>query len=263
MNEYFDYLEKLLPIGRKAAVTLMKYHLKDVAVQHKSDASPVTEADHASNAILLEGMAEAFPDISIISEEDDELADPSKRFWLVDPLDGTRSFLRGEEEFVISIGLIEHGKPTFGLIISPPLQTAYWGGVGMPSHKQVEGEEPEPIFCREAADTRTALLSHYHYEGRSDPRKDALIEKYNIRNYCTMSSALKFCYLAEGKADIIPRFGPTMEWDTAAGQAIVEAAGGSMITHEGTPFLYGKAGYRNGGFIVMGKPKQPLAGARA
>lgn len=250
--DYHHMLGQLLPIGWKAADCLMKYHQKDIAVQHKLDASPVSEADHASHAILTQEMGIAFPDIPVISEEDDIFASPTQRYWLVDPLDGTKSFLRGEDEFVISIGLIENDQAVFGLIISPTLNAAYWGGVASPPHKQIRGEAPQSIACRKPAETRTALLSHYHHQGQSDPKKTAFIERYNIGNYCTMSSALKFCYLAEGKADIIPRFGPTMEWDTAAGQAIVEAAGGSMKRIDGLVFRYGKPGYKNGGFVVMG-----------
>lgn len=246
---YNELLSELLPIGWEAAEMLMKFHGKNIAVQHKKDDSPVSEADHAAHLILRDGLERITPQITIISEEDDCHASPAESFWLVDPLDGTKSFLRNENEFVVSVGLIENARPVFGLIIVPTQQCAYWGGVGLAALKQAKGHAVQPIACREIGASPRALVSHFHRAGKTE----TYLQTHGITDYQRMSSALKFCVLAEGGADVIPRFGPTMEWDTAAGQAIVEAAGGSMQTLNGEPFTYGKAEYRNGGFIAQGR----------
>lgn len=210
----------------------------------KSDCTPVTEADERAEAVILARLAEAFPDIPVVAEEavaagkvPDVLG---RRFFLVDPLDGTREFISRRDEFTVNIALIEAGVPVAGIVYAPALKLAYWGADGFAEKFDVSDDftvvNRRPICCRAKGERLTAVISRSH----GDPETDAFLDRIGIIDHTTVGSSLKFCLLAEGLADVYPRFGRTMEWDTAAGDAVLRAAGGRVTRADGSPFLYGK-----------------------
>ncbi len=242
-------------IAQAAGEVILGYHQTDVAVARKADASPVTAADHAANHLIVRELQELAPEIPIISEEGEThvLPENPERFWLVDPLDGTKSFLRGEAEFTVNIGLVtRHGNgyyPSMGVIYLPVTRQLYAGSEAGDAWRQDHDGPRRPIYTRPAPPAgMTAVVSLSH----RDRKTDAFLAELSISERVAAASSLKFCRVAEGAADIYPRFGPTMEWDTAAGHAIVLAAGGRVETPQGDPFTYGRPDFRNGPFVVWG-----------
>ncbi|MEQ1704511.1 MAG: 3'(2'),5'-bisphosphate nucleotidase CysQ [Rickettsiales bacterium] len=250
-TDYNKYLVSACEIAREAGHIIMVYFSDGYTSNKKSDNSPVTEADIAANKYIIEKLTAIAPHIPIIAEEDEILGSSEhKRFFLVDPLDGTRSFVRGEPEFTVNIALIENNLPVFGVIYCPPQDILYFGMVGDNAYKQIGGNTPEIIKTRKFPDDGLTVV-----RSRSHPSKatNAYLETLNIKEVISGSSSVKFCMVAEGSADIYPRFGRTMEWDTAAGHAILNAAGGRVETADGKPFLYGKEGFENPAFIGFGR----------
>jgi len=249
-NELF--LSKLCRIAKKAGDAIMLHYGQPVDVERKADKSPVTKADLAAHDVIVAELGQLTPDIPIISEEhhDHVLPDRVQQFWLVDPLDGTKSFIRGTGEFTVNIGLIENGVPVLGVIYIPVECMMYWGATGMGAWKQKDHEKAHAIATRAVpADGVAAVVSLSHL----DPQTEQYLGPLNISSRISASSSLKFCRVAEGQADLYPRFGPTMEWDTAAGHAIAVAAGGRVECPDGSAFCYGKEGLRNGPFVVFGR----------
>lgn len=226
----------------------MEVYHQGVESQEKNDGSPVTEADRRAEAIILAGLADLAAEIAVISEENAEshsIRAPT-RFFLVDPLDGTREFIRmdGKGAFTVNIALIEHGVPVAGVIYAPALDELYWGGRGHGAYfndAQISTRTPDPSKL-------VALASRSH----RDEQTNQWLADNGISETVSIGSSLKFCLVARGEADIYPRFGPTMEWDTAAGHAILCAAGGKVENPDGSEFIYGKPGYKNGAFIAKG-----------
>jgi 3'(2'), 5'-bisphosphate nucleotidase len=225
------------------------------SMDRKSDNSPVTEADHRAEAAILKRLAEAFPGVPVISEEDAATyGAPSAIgpvFFLVDPLDGTKAFVRGDEHFTVNIGLIEDGLPVAGAVAAP-VQGRVWFTTGHGAERRPFGRgAAEPVHVRPwPKNEAVALVSH-----TMKPEALAALEaQYGFHHTLPMDSSIKLCMIAEGTADIYPRHGPTMEWDIAAGHAVLAAAGGSLAQPDGAPFLYGKAdqGFRNGWFVARG-----------
>ncbi len=248
-------IEKVIDFVRAASRIIMRHYgeKKTLGIAHKHDASPVTEADLAANRYIVARLAELTPDIPIVSEEGAQKESHRKavRFWLVDPLDGTKSFIRKTGQFTVNIGLIENGTPVLGVVSMPVRDELYYTGADGRAYCSVGKENPRPVRCRPMpAKGVRVVASHSH----RTPETDAFIATLpGVEKLVAAASSLKFCLLAAGEADIYPRFGPTMEWDTAAGHAILLAAGGHMETPEGQPFRYGKPGYRNGNFVAYGK----------
>jgi 3'(2'), 5'-bisphosphate nucleotidase len=249
-----DIGAELAEICEAAAALILPLWRSGLAVTHKADESPVTEADRAGEILILKALAERFPDIPVISEEDSsEFGTPDAigpRFFLVDPLDGTKAFVRGDPHFTVNIGLIENGRPVAGAVSAPPSGETWWtqGGVAM---KRLAGVAPHPVRVRPWPQGEAiALISHT----MKAEIADKLAEQYGFHLRQPMDSSIKLCRIAEGAADIYPRHGPTMEWDTAAGHAVLETAGGRFTTPEGQAFVYGKAqeGFRNGWFVARG-----------
>ncbi len=250
-NNYNEYLAASCEIARGAGHIIMGYFANGYTKNKKSDDSPVTEADIAANNYIIEKLSVLVPNIPIIAEEDEVLGSSEhKRFFLVDPLDGTRSFVRGEPEFTVNIGLIENNKPVFGVIYCPPQDILYFGLVGGNAYKQTGSTSPQIIKTRPAPKGGLTVV-----RSRSHPSKatNTYLETLHIKELVSGSSSVKFCMVAEGSADIYPRFGRTMEWDTAAGHAILVAAGGKVEKIDGNAFLYGKQGFENPEFIAYGK----------
>lgn len=249
-----DIGAELADICEAAAAIILPLWRSGLAVTHKADESPVTEADRAGETLILKALAARFPDIPVISEEDaSEFGTPDAigpRFFLVDPLDGTKAFVRGDPHFTVNIGLIEHGRPVAGAVSAPPSGETWWteGGAAL---KRLKGVTAHPVRVRPWPEgAAIALISHT----MKPETADKLADEYGFHLREPMDSSIKLCRIAEGAADIYPRHGPTMEWDTAAGHAVLEAAGGRLTTPEGQPFIYGKAqdSFRNGWFVARG-----------
>jgi 3'(2'), 5'-bisphosphate nucleotidase len=212
-------------------------------VDRKEDASPVTEADRAADRLIVASLKILTPELPIVSEEGEKPdVAGARHFWLVDPLDGTKSFIRGTGYFTVNIGLIENGVPVLGVVYDPVNDRMYRGSE--------EGAfcNDKPIRARPMRTPPTAFISHSHINHATQD----YLEARGVTERIPCASSIKFCFLAEGKADLYPRFGPTMEWDTAAGHAVLLAAGGKVVTPEGAPFTYGRAGFLNGSFIASG-----------
>lgn len=249
-----DIGAELADICEAAADLILPLWRTGLAVDHKSDESPVTEADRRGEALILKALAERFPDIPVISEEDaSEFGTPDAigpRFFLVDPLDGTKAFVRGDPHFTVNIGLIENGRPVAGAVTAPPSGET-WFTTAAGAVKRLKGAASAPVRVRPwPTGAAIALISHT----MKVETADKLAAEYGFDLREPMDSSIKLCRIAEGSADIYPRHGPTMEWDTAAGHAVLEAAGGRFTTPEGQPFLYAKAseGFRNGWFVARG-----------
>lgn len=248
----------LLEVARQAAVAageaIMRVYAQDFDVRQKADKTPVTEADLAAERIIIERLEAAFPEIPVFAEELVEaegLPPAAARFWAVDPLDGTREFVAKNGEFAVSIGLIEDGRPVLGVLHGPAVGLTYAAHGPGTATRQRRGGPIEPIEARSAAaDGLVVVHSRSHENSR---RLGEFLQNYPVKARRSCGSALKFGLLAAGEADLYPRFGTTMEWDTAAGQAILEAAGGRVETFAGEPLRYGKPGLKNDGFIAWGR----------
>ncbi len=237
-----------------AGVEIMRLYEAGVSVEQKADETPVTEADHAAEAAILPGLARLTPDIPIISEEAVTAAGaPSvagNRFWLVDPLDGTREFLAHNGEFTVNIALVEDGRPVLGVVHVPAIQATFMSagpGTGLADTKEGGlsslGVRPPP------AEGLTVCVSRSH---ANKPALADLLAGMNVADTLTAGSSLKFCLIATGQADLYPRLGPTMAWDTAAGHAVLAAAGGHVRTLEGDELTYDPARLLNPNFLATG-----------
>lgn len=256
-------LETLERSAIAAGRAIMEVYDAGPAVSYKADTSPVTDADQRAERIILADLAAAFPGIPVIAEEAVAAGNvpdiTGGRFFLVDPLDGTKEFVERDMHFTVNIGLIEKGAPVAGVVYAPALGVIYAGGGGEARKATVdEGRVAgcwRLIGCRNSPDRPVAVASRKHNSAETL----AYLTERGITDYETMGSSLKFCLLAEGIADIYPRFSRTMEWDTAAGDAILRAAGGETLTMEGKPLGYGKrnqpndSDFANPWFISRGK----------
>jgi 3'(2'), 5'-bisphosphate nucleotidase len=243
--------DAILAIAREAGLLIESIRARGTAVREKSDASPVTEADEAANDFIVARLAALTPDIPIIAEESVAagiVPEVGERFWLVDPLDGTREFIAGRDEYTVNIALIEARVPTLGVIDLPAKGETYLGIVGDGAWRIVDGKR-EAIAARTVPSVDPiAVASRSH----GDAKTDTWLSEAGVGECVRAGSSAKFCVLACGKADLYPRFGRTMEWDIAAGHAILAAAGGSVQTLDGAPFLYAKPGFENPAFIARG-----------
>jgi 3'(2'), 5'-bisphosphate nucleotidase len=250
----------LADITEEAARLILPLWRSGIAVDAKADKSPVTEADRRAETLILMRLARWYPDIPVISEEDaSEFGTPdaiAAQFFLVDPLDGTKAFVRGDSNFTVNIGLIQGGRAIAGAVTAPPSGETWFTGA-LPggergAFKRRMGERHTAAVGVRAwpHGEALALISHT----MKPETIQALAAEYGFARTDPMDSSIKLCRIAEGAADLYPRHGPTMEWDTAAGQAVLEAAGGRLTTPDGEPFVYGKAtdGFRNGHFVARG-----------
>jgi 3'(2'), 5'-bisphosphate nucleotidase len=250
--------DQMLDTARRAAFAageaIMAVYAQDFDVRQKLDKTPVTEADLAAERVIVEILQTAFPDIPIVSEElvDAEGLPPAaSRFWVVDPLDGTREFVAKNGEFSVCIGLVEDGRPVLGVLHGPAVGLTYAANGPGTATRQRRGGAIEPIRARTASpDGFVVVHSRSHENSR---RVGEFLQNFSVLERRKCGSALKFGLIAAGEVDLYPRFGTTMEWDTAAGQAILEAAGGRVETMSGEPLTYGKPGLKNDGFIAWGR----------
>lgn len=239
------------------------YSQPDGKIVFKDDRSPLTEADLVSNQIIVDGLARLTPDIPVLSEESAAIAYEQRagwqRFWLVDPLDGTKEFIKRNGEFTVNIALIEHGKPVLGVVHAPALNVCYSGAIDAGAFVERAQGGPEPIHVgvRDADHAIKVVASRSH----RDARTTALLDRLGAYECISMGSSLKFCLVAEGSAHFYPRLGPTMEWDTAAAHAIVNAAGGRVCDLSGADLHYNKADLHNPEFFVMNSADRALLDA--
>jgi 3'(2'), 5'-bisphosphate nucleotidase len=253
----------LIAAAARAGAAIMQHFRESPAVEIKDDRSPVTRADHDSEAIILEALARLAPEVRVVSEEScgDAAAPLPDRFFLVDPLDGTKEFIQQRSDFTVNIALIDQRRPCFGLVYAPArdllaITVAAGEAIAAELSPNKSGAElarlkQRKLQARKPKHGLTALVSASHL----DPETEAFLAKLNIVQRSGVGSSVKFLAIAEGEADVYPRFAPTMEWDTAAGQAILEAAGGAVVEPDGTPLRYGKVerGLRNPSFIAWGR----------
>jgi 3'(2'), 5'-bisphosphate nucleotidase len=250
---------QLAAIAHAAGKSIMDIYQTDFAVFQKSDLSPVTSADQLAEHLILTQLSQYWPQIPVIAEEKTsrgEVPEIASRFFLVDPLDGTREFLARNGEFTVNIALIESGVPMLGVVYAPALSRMYCGDAGTGAFKtalavdeMIANATWEAIrVAPHGTSGPVAIASRSH----RDEKTEAYITKANARKIMNVGSSLKFCVIAEGNADIYPRFGRTMEWDTAAGQAVLEAAGGHVRDENGVRLVYGKSarGYDNPAFFA-------------
>lgn len=255
-----DLLAVLRMIAERAGKVILGYYAEaeEIEVREKSDASPVTEADEAAEDCILELLRKLTPDVPIVSEEAASAGDipdvSGGRFWLVDPLDGTKEFINRNGEFTVNVALIEHGQPVAGVVHAPALAMTWAGmrdddGPARATYSQTD-QPPMDVRVRAIPDAgATVIASRRH--GDAD-LLDRFLAEHKVGEQVSAGSSVKFCLVATGKADLYPRFGRTMEWDTAAGHAVLLAAGGSVSTVEGVPLGYGKPGFENPFFIARG-----------
>lgn len=248
-------LDNICTIARQAGAAIMAIYAGEFNVELKGDESPLTCADRAAHEVITAGLQQAYPEIPVLSEEG--MATPYRercswqRFWLVDPLDGTKEFIKRNGEFTVNIALIEGGRTVAGVVYVPAQGKTYYGGLGIGCWLQDDSGAAKPIRVREAdhAAGLTVVMSRSH----PSPELAAYLRDITVAEALPVGSSLKLCVVAEGKADLYPRLGPTMEWDTAAGQAVVEAAGGTVTQVDGSPLLYNKENLLNPFFIVTGR----------
>ncbi|WP_150304593.1 3'(2'),5'-bisphosphate nucleotidase CysQ [Pseudomonas saliphila] len=248
--------DALCQLTRRAGDRTLEWWRQNPEVTDKSDDSPVTAADLAAHHLIVAGLHALTPDIPVLSEEDADapLADRLNwaRFWLVDPLDGTKEFIAGTDEFTVNIALIENGQVVLGVVGVPARNTLYWGGQGLGAWRQQGNEAAEPIQCRAAATPLVVVASRRH----TSPAQEAMLSRIRTLQQIeqvSVGSSLKFCLVAEGQADLYPRLAPTSQWDTAAAQAVVEGAGGRVIGLDGERFAYPtRESWLNGHFVAMG-----------
>ena len=247
-------LELAAGLALRAADVILNIRRRGFAVSRKADQSVVTEADQAAEALIVSGLLAAAPEIPVVAEEavaGGAAFTATNCFWLVDPLDGTREFAGGGDDFTVNIGLVRHGRIRLGVVGVPATRELFGGIVGVGAWKRRDGTET-PIHTRTVPREGLTVLASRHHGDTA--RLDAFLAGRVVAKTVTYGSSLKFCRLAEGIADLYPRFGRTMEWDTAAPQAVLEAAGGTVRTVENTPLLYGKPGWENPHFICTGTP---------
>lgn len=253
--------EKIEEVFRRAALIggaeiMAIYDRGDVAVDIKADDSPVTEADRAADIAISDILRAELPDITLVTEEQAESHRASANtFLIVDPLDGTREFIQRRGDFTVNIALVENGVPIRGVVYAPAKGRLFYTRSDAVTVEETHPFDPDRVGeCKVIKVRQPTNEGLYVVASKShrDPATDAYISKYQTADLKSAGSSLKFCLVAAGEADIYPRLGPTMEWDTAAGDAVLRGAGGAMVdfeTHE--PFTYGKAGYRNGFFIAF------------
>lgn len=240
-----ELLPHIVELARRAGDAILPFWRADVAVTTKSDASPVTAADLAAHQVIAEGLQALAPDIPVLSEEDCEIPLAERqswqRWWLVDPLDGTKEFIAGTEEFTVNIALIEQGRVVFGVVAMPVNGRCYYGGKALGAWRAEADGSVQPIQVRlapPAGESFTVVASRRHSSPQQERLLAGLGEALGTLELANIGSSLKFCLLAEGAADCYPRLAPTSQWDTAAAQGVLEGAGGEVLGLDGETFVY-------------------------
>ena len=256
MSDYDRLIDDLAIAAREAGEAILEVVRRGFEVESKRDASPVTEADRAAELIILAALARAAPGVPVIAEEEvaaGRIPAHDETYFLVDPLDGTKEFVRGGDDYTVNIGLIEGGTPKLGVVFAPATGRLHGGCLGSGAWLD-EGRGRLAISTRERGEAPTAVASKSHLNQATIDYLEAAVGKCD---YVSVGSSLKFCIVAEGQADIYPRAAPTSEWDTAAGHAVLLAAGGLVDGPDGEPLRYGKRAFLNRAFVATSGWKPP------
>ena len=253
---------ELHAVAEEAGAAILSVYERDFAVERKADDSPLTEADLASNRVILARLKALTPVVPVLSEESSQVPYEQRRawprFWLVDPLDGTKEFVKRNGEFTVNVALIDHGRPALGVVYAPVLRVGYSGVVGDGALRWQDGTDATPIHCTPPGERLRVAASRSHANAATEAYLDRLREHWDVE-VVSKGSSLKICMVAEGAAHVYPRTGPTMEWDTAAADAVVTAAGGVLLdASDGAPLTYNKADLRNPHFVVAWSDEVPL-----
>lgn len=249
-------MQKLIEISKKAGEAIMEIYNRDFHIEYKDDKSPLTEADLKSNEIIIAALEELYPEIPLLSEEGKKMNYNDRKkwemFWLIDPIDGTKEFIKRNGEFTVNIALIKNNEPVIGVIYAPALDVVYYASKGEWARKIDEnGNDTEISVKKPTKDLLKVVASRSHRGEIMEKYIEELEKEYDKIEYVPSGSSLKLCLVAEGKAHIYPRLAPTMEWDTGAGQAIAEEAGAEVIRYEdGKRVEYNKENLLNPFFIV-------------
>ena len=255
--DYTALTDELAVAAREAGEAILQVVRRGFEIESKHDSSPVTEADRAAELIILAALAVAAPGVPVIAEEEvaaGRIPAHDDTYFLVDPLDGTKEFIRGGDDYTVNIGLIERGKPKLGVVFAPATSRLHGGCVGDGAWLD-EGRGRLPIATRQRSGAMTAVASKSHLNQATIDYLEAAVGKCD---YVSIGSSLKFCIVAEGRADIYPRAAPTSEWDTAAGHAVLLAAGGLVYGPDGEPLRYGKKAFLNRAFVATSGWEPPL-----
>lgn len=244
-------LDAMAEAAREAGAAILDIVARGFEIEQKGDSSPVTEADRAAELIILAALARAAPGVPVIAEEEvaaGRIPAHGGTFFLVDPLDGTKEFVRGGHDYTVNIALVDDGSPRVGTVFAPATGRLHGGIAG--SHAWVdEGRGRQAIACRECPDPMVVVASKSHFTQNTS---DYLALAAPGCGYEAVGSSLKFCIVAEGRADLYPRLSPTSEWDTAAGHAVLLGAGGQVVGPDGMPLRYGKPAFLNRAFVATG-----------
>ncbi len=253
MNELLLLAPKVLDFAVEAGRRVMLFYRQERVDAVKADSSPLTAADLASHEYLVAALEPLLPGVPVISEESEPTSSESlpSRFWLVDPLDGTKEFIKATDEFTVNVALVDCGQPCLGVVHAPALNRTYYGVIGSGSHLVADGRPPVRITCRRLESRQVAVVASKDHAGSL---VKTMLKRLPQASLKSMGSSLKFCLVAEGSADIYLRDLPTMEWDTAAAQCVVEAAGGGVYNLSGSRLKYGKAGLKNPPIMTVGDP---------
>lgn len=257
MTDFFQQIEiSFRQIALEAGDVIMKvYAQPDFETRAKSDDSPVTEADEAADAVIRARLADAFPDIAVVTEEQSEShAITADRFIIVDPLDGTKEFIKRRGDFTVNIALVENGVPQRGVVYAPARERLFYTRADGTTVEEAGpfGTDPGALTPLRVSEPDNGALMVVASKSHRDEATDAYINQYAVKDSKSAGSSLKFCLVASGEADFYPRLGRTMEWDTAAGHAVVTGAGGQVLRFDDhSPLTYGKPGYENSFFLVL------------
>ena len=251
-----DLLNNVVDIAIHAGNAIMDvYGSDDFDVETKNDESPLTRADLAANTVIVDALEKLTPNIPILSEESAKAPYETRKtwtqFWLVDPLDGTKEFIKRNGEFTVNIALVENGKPILGVVYAPVLERTYFAAEGVGAFIKTKGEAAKEIRTADFNNEKLKIVASRSHAG---PDLQGFLDNIGDYEVVSMGSSLKLCLVAEGKAHLYPRLGPTMEWDTAAAHAVVNIAGGQVTNLENKPLTYNKEDLLNPYFMVAGEP---------
>ncbi len=253
MTDPCQYLDGVRAIALEAGRCILDVYERGFDVAEKADGSPLTAADRGAQEVIAAGLKRLSPDVPLLSEESAAAAFEERRawarFWLVDPLDGTREFVSRNGEFTVNIALIEAGRPVLGVVYVPVLGMTYYACCGHGAFKHKGAEEPRALRARPSPNGKPIVVMSRSHPGAF---LAAFLARIGAHDTVSMGSSLKFCLVAEGAADLYPRLGPTMEWDTAAAQCVVEEAGGRVVDRDGQALTYNKRDLHNPWFVVSG-----------
>jgi 3'(2'), 5'-bisphosphate nucleotidase len=250
-------LHDVVEIAKRAGEAIMAVYEQDIQVQHKADNSPLTQADMAAHHIIEDGLNKLTPELPVLSEESASIPFATRsqwsRYWLVDPLDGTREFIKRNGEFTVNIALVENHQSVLGVVFAPALDLLFYGAKGEGAYRQLADRAPELMHARDFDVTQVAVVGSRSHAGDELMQ---FLDRMGPHMLISMGSSLKVCLVAEGRADVYPRLGLTSEWDTAAAQIVLEEAGGRLVGMDDAPFRYNlKDSLLNPHFFAVGSGK--------